>query len=130
MASPAGRSALSRRHPMAIFGSAPWRACSVSTGRGTFHGRLHQVCRFRMNASAPCLRRAMGLVCAIRRGDTECHGEDGTLGPWVGPVYEDSKSILWVSAANGVWRWKPGPPKFYALPEGVVGSLQPLSESA
>jgi ligand-binding sensor domain-containing protein len=76
------------------------------------------------------LGSTIGLVCAIRRGDTECYGEDGTLGPWIGSVYEDSNSILWVSAATGVWRWKPGPPKFYALPDGVVGSLQPLSESA
>jgi len=28
-------------------------------------------------------------------------------------LYEDSKGNLWAGVTNGLWRWKPGPPRFY-----------------
>jgi hypothetical protein len=31
-------------------------------------------------------------------------------------LYEDSRGNLWLGAANGFWRWRPGPPDFYPLP--------------
>jgi signal transduction histidine kinase/ligand-binding sensor domain-containing protein len=39
-------------------------------------------------------------------------------------LYEDSKGNLWVGVINGLWRWKPGPPRFYPVsdqPDGVQG---------
>jgi signal transduction histidine kinase/ligand-binding sensor domain-containing protein len=62
-----------------------------------------------------------GRLCAIHNGSVECSGEDGALGHGVFNLYEDSKGNLWVGMANGVWRWKPGPPKFYPLPAGPNG---------
>ncbi len=56
-----------------------------------------------------------GKLCAIesRTRAIECHGKDGTLGTYVGSLFEDFDGNLWVGAANGLWRWKPGPPKVY-----------------
>ena len=54
-----------------------------------------------------------GRLCAIRSDSTQCYGDDGTLGASVESLYEDSDGSLWVGAANGLWRWKPGPPIRY-----------------
>src|SRR5262245_54725998 len=56
-------------------------------------------------------------LCAIRGSRIECHGEDGRFGPGILSLREDSKGELWVGVKNGVWRWKPGPPRFYPLSE-------------
>jgi ligand-binding sensor domain-containing protein len=32
-------------------------------------------------------------------------------------LYEDSGGNLWAGAATGLWRWKPGPPKLYPMPD-------------
>ena len=32
-------------------------------------------------------------------------------------LYEDSRGNLWAGAATGLWRWKPGPPKLYPMPD-------------
>jgi signal transduction histidine kinase len=58
-----------------------------------------------------------GRLCEIRRGSTQCYGEDGGFGSGVVSLYEDSRGDLWAGAATGLWRWKPGPPKLYPLPE-------------
>jgi signal transduction histidine kinase/ligand-binding sensor domain-containing protein len=68
-----------------------------------------------------------GRLCAIQNGSVQCHGEDGALGHGVFKLYEDSKGKLWVGVLTGVWRWKPGPPKFYALP-GQPDGIQGLAE--
>jgi signal transduction histidine kinase/ligand-binding sensor domain-containing protein len=57
-----------------------------------------------------------GKLCAIRGRNIHCYGEDGSLGTIVFSLYEDSRGILWAGAANGLWRWKPGPPKLYQVP--------------
>jgi signal transduction histidine kinase/ligand-binding sensor domain-containing protein len=67
-------------------------------------------------------------LCAIKRGRTECYGRDDSLGFYgVTSAYEDSHGNLWLGAANGVWHWKPGPPKCYPMPElkhyGLAGFL-------
>jgi signal transduction histidine kinase/ligand-binding sensor domain-containing protein len=68
-----------------------------------------------------------GRFCAIRGGNVHCHGDDGSLGLGVFAVYGDSKGILWAGAKDGLWRWKPGPPKFYSLP-GVTNGIQAIGE--
>ena len=63
-----------------------------------------------------------GRLCAIRNGNTECSGDDGSLGRAAFNLFEDSKGNLWAGVKEGLWRWKPGPPKFFALagePDGI-----------
>jgi signal transduction histidine kinase/ligand-binding sensor domain-containing protein len=64
-----------------------------------------------------------GKLCAIQRGIAKCYGEDGSLGPGVLKLYEDSGGNLWAGVANGLWRWKPGPPKRYPMPDPDVNGL-------
>jgi signal transduction histidine kinase/ligand-binding sensor domain-containing protein len=71
-----------------------------------------------------------GVLCAIRDASTECYGEDRTLGEWATSLYEDGKGNLWAATENGIWRWRPGPPIRYSVPDAAVGSLQPITETA
>ncbi|MGO9260544.1 MAG: two-component regulator propeller domain-containing protein [Bryobacteraceae bacterium] len=68
-----------------------------------------------------------GKLCAIRNGGVHCRGEDGSLGNGVSALYEDRKGALWVGVSNGLWRWIPGPPKFYAI-QGLLNGIQGLLE--
>src|ERR1700752_771323 len=68
-----------------------------------------------------------GRLCAIRRGKVQCHGDDGSLGVGVFNLYDDSKGTLWVAVKDGIWKWRPGSPKFYPLP-GEVNGIQALAE--
>ena len=68
-----------------------------------------------------------GRLCAIRNGSARCYGEDGSLGEAVSSLNEDSKGNLWVGVTDGLWRWKPGPPKFYPL-AGELHGLRGLAE--
>ena len=64
----------------------------------------------------------VGKLCAIRNGSVQCFGDDGSLGRAVFNLYEDSKGNLWAGVKDGLWRWKPGPPKFFPLagePDGI-----------
>ena len=58
-----------------------------------------------------------GRLCRIQSGNIQCYGEDGRFGSGVTPLYEDSESNLWAGGMNGLWRWKPGPPKLYPMPD-------------
>jgi signal transduction histidine kinase/ligand-binding sensor domain-containing protein len=73
--------------------------------------------------------KSKGFLCAIRRGNTECHGEDGSLGETVYSVHESPEGRLWVYATNGVWLWKPGPPRRYQAPRLSRCTTQTLSET-
>ena len=74
-----------------------------------------------------------GRLCAIPGGSAHCFGMDGSLGHGVLSLYEDALGNLWAGALNGLWHWKPGPPKLYpmagpgfeiqALIEGQGGTL-------
>jgi len=68
-----------------------------------------------------------GRLCAIQNGGVHCRGEDGSLGPGVTELYEDSKGNLWVGVKDGLWRWKSGPPHFYPMP-GSGDSIQAFGE--
>lgn len=69
----------------------------------------------------------VGKLCAIRNSNVECFGEDGSLGRGVFNLYEDRNGNLWAGVKDGLWRWKPGPPKFYSLP-GEPDGIQCLGE--
>ena len=63
-----------------------------------------------------------GRLCAIQNSSVHCDGDDGALGRGAYNLFEDSKGNLWAGVKNGLWRWKPGPPKFYSLagePDGI-----------
>ena len=62
-----------------------------------------------------------GKLCRIQREKTECIGEDGRFGTGVTALYEDSGGNLWAGAITGLWRWKPGPPRLFALPDPANG---------
>src|SRR5208337_4750549 len=65
-----------------------------------------------------------GRLCAIQSGKMQCYGEDGSLGRGLGPLYEDSGDNIWAGAPAGLWRWKPGPPKLYPMPEWPTGFIE------
>ncbi len=69
----------------------------------------------------------VGKLCAIKNGGINCQGDDGTLGRGAFNLFEDSKGNLWAGVTDGVWRWKPGPPKFYPL-AGELDGIQSLGE--
>jgi signal transduction histidine kinase/ligand-binding sensor domain-containing protein len=73
------------------------------------------------------LTEPIGKLCAIRNGNIQCYGEDGTLGRGAFNLYEDSKGNLWAGVLDGLWQWKPGPPKFYSL-AGEPDGIQAFSE--
>jgi signal transduction histidine kinase/ligand-binding sensor domain-containing protein len=66
---------------------------------------------------------AAGRLCAIRSGHAQCYGQDGAFGSFVWSLCEDSSGALWAGAESGLWRWKPGPPKRYAMPGTRIGDL-------
>jgi signal transduction histidine kinase/ligand-binding sensor domain-containing protein len=68
-----------------------------------------------------------GKLCAIHGGAARCFGEDGALGNGVASLFEDGKGNLWVGALDGLWQWRPGPPKFYSLP-GEPDGIRGLAE--
>ena len=57
-----------------------------------------------------------GRLCAIRRQDVKCFGDDASLGYGVMALYEDTQRNLWLGVADGIWRWSPGPPRFFPMP--------------
>lgn len=71
-----------------------------------------------------------GRLCALSGEHAQCYGDDGRFGLWVASVYEDSRGNLWAGAQTGLWRWKPGEPKLYAMPYQTIGtSSQTINES-
>ena len=61
----------------------------------------------------------VGKLCAIRGKSVQCLS-DGRFGNAVYSLYEDRGGTLWVGAVNGLWRWKPGPPKFFPMPDRIL----------
>ena len=67
------------------------------------------------------LRRAS---CAqSEAASAQCDLQDGAFGTFVWSLFEDSSGTLWAGAESGVWRWKPGPPRRYAMPGMRIGDL-------
>ena len=66
-----------------------------------------------------------GELCAIGKDGVQCYGKDGSVGRGVVSLYEDREGNLWAGAPNGLWRWKPGPPKRYPTSDQVteIGAL-------
>ena len=64
-----------------------------------------------------------GRLCSIRNGRVECYAENGAFGTFVWSLGEDGSGALWAGTEAGLWRWKPGPPKQYAMPGPRVGDM-------
>jgi PAS domain S-box-containing protein len=56
-----------------------------------------------------------GKLCMIDGTNVQCYGSDGAIGSGAKGLYEDSHDVLWVVGADGIWRWRPGPPRFYHM---------------
>src|SRR5262249_28524539 len=69
-----------------------------------------------------------GKLCSIQAGNVHCFGED-VLGNGPTRLYIDSKGAVWAGVLNGLWRWKPGPPKFFSFP-GQPNGVQALVDDA
>jgi signal transduction histidine kinase/ligand-binding sensor domain-containing protein len=70
----------------------------------------------------------IGRLCTIQNGSTQCYGEDGRFGSGVTVLCEDSRGNVWAVGTTGLWRWKPGPPKFYGIGD-AAHSILALVES-
>ncbi|WP_172672209.1 sensor histidine kinase [Variovorax paradoxus] len=57
-----------------------------------------------------------GVLCAVREGASECHGDDGSLGRSVLGLYQDTSNALWVAGTDRIWKWGGQPEVSYALP--------------
>jgi ligand-binding sensor domain-containing protein len=70
-------------------------------------------------------------LCAIRDRRTECYGRDGRFGARMGAPLQDRHGNLWVATAMGLWRWQPGPPQLYPLPDAVadIPTFRSLAET-
>ena len=68
-----------------------------------------------------------GKLCEIHGGKSRCYGEDGSFGPGPNALYEDKAGNLWAGGLAYLWRWRPGPPKLYRLPDPKL-SVHALTE--
>ncbi|HEX8892379.1 MAG TPA: two-component regulator propeller domain-containing protein, partial [Terriglobales bacterium] len=70
-----------------------------------------------------------GKLCEIRNASVRCHPEMGGVSQGVFGLNEDDKGNLWVGLEMGVWRWRPGPAEFYAVPGLSNGRMQGIADS-
>lgn len=107
--------------------------CSWKDGKLTTYPELAEHYIFKIvedhqgTVWASGLTVTVGKICAIKNGGIQCQGGDGTLGRGAFNLYEDSKGNLWAGVKDGLWRWKPGPPKFYPL-AGELDGIQGMGE--
>ena len=64
-----------------------------------------------------------GQLCAIRSAHAQCYSNEGAFGSFVWGLSEDSSGALWAGAESGLWRWEPGPPKRYPMPQMRITDL-------
>jgi signal transduction histidine kinase/ligand-binding sensor domain-containing protein len=68
-----------------------------------------------------------GLLCAVRDSGVTCAGYRREFGDRTSSLYEDRQGRLWVGGHAGLWRWQPGPPALYPLPD--IESSQGIVET-
>src|SRR5580704_2229739 len=64
-----------------------------------------------------------GALCDIHNGVVNCERESGKFGTGVKALYEDSRGTLWLGLSKGFWRWKPGAPEFFSVPNQPFGII-------
>ncbi|HXB71083.1 MAG TPA: two-component regulator propeller domain-containing protein [Candidatus Acidoferrales bacterium] len=67
-------------------------------------------------------------LCSIQKGSVQCSAESGRPGGGIQGLYENPKGVLWVHTRDGLWQWKPGPPKFFPVP-GDLRTSEGLAEA-
>jgi signal transduction histidine kinase/ligand-binding sensor domain-containing protein len=72
----------------------------------------------------------VGRLCRIQNDTTQCYGEDGRFGTAASALYEDRAGNLWAGGTAYLWRWSPGAPTRYAMPDPAnpVNSLLELDD--
>jgi signal transduction histidine kinase/ligand-binding sensor domain-containing protein len=70
-----------------------------------------------------------GVLCALRRGGNECHGESAGLDHTITSLHIDRTGVLWIGSTNRVWRWGAQPAESYALPARML-TLRTMVSSA
>src|SRR5580693_9335460 len=70
-----------------------------------------------------------GKLCEIWNGSVRCHPEMGGVTHGVFGLHEDGKGNLWVGLEIGVWRWRPGPAEFYAVPGLLNDRTQGMTDA-
>jgi len=70
-----------------------------------------------------------GKLCKIQNGSVQCSPEVSGVDDGVFGLHTDSKGNLWVGLEAGVWRWRPGPPQFYAVSGLPNGRMQGMADS-
>jgi signal transduction histidine kinase/ligand-binding sensor domain-containing protein len=70
-----------------------------------------------------------GKLCEIRNGSVQCHPEMGGVTHGVFGLHEDDMGNLWVGLEIGVWRWRPGPAEFYAVPGLLNDRMQGMTNA-
>jgi signal transduction histidine kinase/ligand-binding sensor domain-containing protein len=68
-----------------------------------------------------------GKFCSIQNHRARCFDEEAMVEGGVVGFYEDKQDRLWVAVPSGLWQWKPGPPKFYPIPDQPSG-VRPVGE--
>src|SRR5262245_54593652 len=63
---------------------------------------------------------APGRICLVHQS-VQCTDAGGKFGRMVAGLFGDSRGSLWAGLYDGVVRWKPDPPQFFALPPQVNG---------
>jgi signal transduction histidine kinase/ligand-binding sensor domain-containing protein len=70
-----------------------------------------------------------GKLCEIRNGSVRCHPEMGGVTHGVFGLRVDDKGNLWVGLEIGMWRWRPGPAEFYAVPGLLNDRMQGMTNA-
>jgi signal transduction histidine kinase len=74
----------------------------------------------------------VGRLCRVHNDTTQCYGEDGRFGSAARALYQDRAGNVWAGATTGLWRWNPGPPTRYPMPDPAnpITSLLELDDGA
>jgi signal transduction histidine kinase/ligand-binding sensor domain-containing protein len=88
---------------------------------GAFIGRIVEARDGSLWVTVTRPSNAIWTLCAIQGGRVGCYGADGGPGAHAVGLYEDRKGALWVGTRDGLWQWKPSPPRFYPLPRQPNG---------
>jgi len=57
-----------------------------------------------------------GYLCAVRAGVLKCDSQAGRFASGVHSLYEN-RGDLWLGTSDSLWRWDPGPPQRFPLPD-------------
>jgi signal transduction histidine kinase/ligand-binding sensor domain-containing protein len=77
-------------------------------------------------------KASMGRLCRVQNDTTQCDGEDGRFGSAASALYQDRAGNLWVAGTTGLWRWNPGSPTRYDMPDPAnpINALLELDDGA